>query len=180
MVVAKNDKAHQNLSEQIKGREVKKQYTTLVKGRLTPETGTIDAPVGRSLTDRKKMAVIEHQASRDALTHYKVASHLPTDEVRESNREIREAGSFSLVDVEIITGRTHQIRVHFQAIGYQVVGDEAYGDPKTNVVFKAYGLQRPFLHAKKLGFKLPSSGEWMEFEASLSEDLVKVLEVLGQ
>jgi len=169
LIVAKNDKAHQILSNQIKERKVKKIYLTLLKGRLEPETGSIDSPIGRSLIDRKKMAVVEHGASRNALTHYKVLKYFTTSGIGVAR------STYSLVEVEIVTGRTHQIRVHFQAIGHPVVGDETYGDSKVNKQFKLFGLRRPFLHARRLSVRLPSSGEVQTFEAELSDDLENVI-----
>lgn len=169
MVVAKNDMAHQDLSNQIREREVKKEYVTLVKGRLEPRKGAIDAPIGRSLTDRKKMDVVEHGTSRSALTYYEVLKYFSTDDGLDV-----ETG-FTLVKVRIVTGRTHQIRVHFQSIGFPVVGDDTYGEEKVNAVFRKWGLNRPFLHAEALGFRLPEVNEWREFEAEIPEDLKKVL-----
>lgn len=185
MVVAKNDKAHQNLSEQIQSRKVNKTYLTLVRGALAPRTGTIEAPVGRSFSDRKKMAVVESKTARMATTHYKIKEFWPLDEVRNQEYirslfDINDIGTYTFVEVDIVTGRTHQIRVHFQSIGFPVVGDEVYGDRKVNNLFKKVALERPFLHAWKLGFALPSSGEWMEFEAPLAPDLVKVQSLMTE
>ncbi|MDP2951926.1 MAG: RluA family pseudouridine synthase, partial [Chloroflexota bacterium] len=139
MVVAKNDKAQQSLSQQIKERSVTKVYLALVVGHLSPERGAIEAPLGRDPQNRKRMAVVA--SGREARTEYRV---------------LRFVDGFSLVEVTLITGRTHQIRVHFAAIGYPVAGDHIYG---RRVPF----LERQFLHAHRLGFRLPSSGEYREF-----------------
>lgn len=166
LTVAKNDLAHQYLAKQIHDREVKKFYYTLIKGKISPQKGSIDAPIFRSMKNRKKMEVSRHAKARRALTHYEV---------------LEEFGDVSLVKVQIITGRTHQIRVHFSSIGFPVVGDDLYGDSKFNNDFeKNYGLKRQFLHAAQIGFNLPSSKKWIEFEAPLTEDLESVLEKLRE
>ena len=151
MVVAKNSLAQADLAEQFKTRSVAKAYLVLVKGRLTPENGVIEAPIGRDPRHRKKMAIVAK--GREARTEYRV---------------VRYIGDYTLLEVMPETGRTHQIRVHFSAIGYPVVGDKAYG------VKSAY-LLRQFLHASRLGFKLPSTGEYMEFKSELPPDLVQAL-----
>jgi len=152
MVVAKNSLAQAKLVEQFKARSVVKAYLVLVKGRLTPGNGVIEAPIGRDPRHRKKMAVVA--SGRQARTEYRVVSYI---------------GDYTLLEVMPETGRTHQIRVHFSAIGYPVVGDKVYG------VKSAY-LSRQFLHASRLGFKLPSTGEYMEFESELPSDLAQALE----
>lgn len=164
LTVAKNDKAHQYLSKQIHDREVKKFYIVLVKGHIRPTKGSIDAPIFRSMKDRKKMEVSGHSKARYALTHYEV---------------LEEYDDTSLLKVQIVTGRTHQIRVHFASIDYPVVGDDLYGDPKFNRLFqKEFGLQRQFLHAFQIGLKSPSTEKWQEFEAPLSKDLEDILSQL--
>jgi len=152
MVVAKNSLAQADLAEQFKARSVVKAYLVLVKGRLTPENGVIEAPIGRDPRNRKRMAVVA--GGREARTEYRV---------------VRYIGDYTLLEVMPETGRTHQIRVHFSAIGYPVVGDKVYG------VKSAY-LSRQFLHASRLGFKLPSTGEYMEFKSELPPDLAQALE----
>jgi 23S rRNA pseudouridine1911/1915/1917 synthase len=152
MVVAKNSLAQADLAEQFKTRSVAKAYLVLVKGRLTPENGVIEAPIGRDPRHRKKMAIVAK--GREARTEYRV---------------VRYIGDYTLLEVKPETGRTHQIRVHFSAIGYPVVGDKAYG------VKSAY-LLRQFLHASRLGFKLPSTGEYREFKSELPSDLAQALE----
>jgi len=152
MVVAKNSLAQADLAEQFKARSVVKAYLVLVKGRLTPENGVIEAPIGRDPRHRKKMAIVAK--GREARTEYRV---------------VRYIGDYTLLEVMPETGRTHQIRVHFSAIGYPVVGDRVYG-------VKSSYLSRQFLHASRLGFKLPSTGEYMEFESELPSDLAQALE----
>ena len=151
MIVAKNKAAQLNLVEQFRSRTVKKAYLVLVRGKLTPECGLIEAALGRSPSDRKRMAVVRE--GLEARTRYQVVKYL---------------GGFTLLEVAPETGRTHQIRVHLAAIGYPVVGDAVYG-------FKSKHLSRQFLHAYRLGFKLPSTGEFVEFESPLPEDLAKAL-----
>jgi 23S rRNA pseudouridine1911/1915/1917 synthase len=151
ILVAKNRAAQANLSDQFKNRTVKKTYITLVKGKLTPEKGIIEADIGRDPKNRQKMAVVEE--GREARTDYKV---------------IRYYDNYTLLEIKPETGRTHQIRVHLAAIGYPVVGDATYG-------FTTKHLSRQFLHAGKIGFNLPSSGKWVEFESPLPADLQKAL-----
>lgn len=152
ILVAKNRAAQANLSGQFKNRTVKKTYITLVKGRLTPEKGAIEADIGRDPRQRQRMAVVAD--GRNARTEYRV---------------IRYYGNNTLLEIKPETGRTHQIRVHLAAIGYPVLGDATYG------VTSKY-LNRQFLHAGKIGFNLPSTGEWVELESPLPEDLEKALE----
>ena len=151
MVVAKNSRAQAKLVEQFKTRSVVKAYLVLVKGRLTPENGIIEAPIGRDPRNRKRMAVVG--GGRQARTDYQVIKYI---------------GEYTLVEARPETGRTHQIRVHFSAVGYPVVGDKVYG-------VKSPYLSRQFLHASRLGFKLPSTGEYMEFKSELPPDLAQAL-----
>jgi 23S rRNA pseudouridine1911/1915/1917 synthase len=159
LVVAKNETAQASLARQIKDREVYKLYLALVRGRVEPPQGVIDAPIGRHPRRRKRMAVVE--GGREAQTRYRVREFLDDD-----------AGvAYSLVEAEPLTGRTHQIRVHFASIGRPVVGDRLYG--------KASALVgRQFLHAWRLGFRLPTSGRYQEFESPLPGDLAGALEAL--
>jgi 23S rRNA pseudouridine1911/1915/1917 synthase len=152
MLVAKNSAAQAKLAEQFKARSVTKAYLVLVKGRLTPENGIIEAPIGRDPRNRKLMAVVT--SGREARTEYRVVKYLD---------------DYTLLEVMPETGRTHQIRVHLSAIGYPVVGDKIYG-------VKSPSLSRQFVHAYRLGFKLPSTGEYVEFEAELPPDLAQALE----
>ena len=156
IIVAKNEAAKQSLQRQFKGREVKKVYLALVEGRLEPERGIIEAPIGRDPKRRKRMAVVP--GGREARTEFRVLERFP---------------AHTLVEVEPKTGRTHQVRVHFTFIGHPVAGDRVYGFRKQRLE-----LERQFLHAQTLGFKLPSSGRYVEFTAELPEDLREILEGL--
>jgi 23S rRNA pseudouridine1911/1915/1917 synthase len=155
MLVAKNRTAQANLVEQFKSRSVAKAYIVLVKGHLTPESGIIEAPIGRDPRNRKKMAVVSQ--GREARTEYRVMQYL---------------GHYTLLEVGLETGRTHQIRVHLAAIGYPVVGDRVYG-------VKSPHLLRQFVHATRLGFRLPATGEYVEFESPLPADLEQALKEIG-
>lgn len=155
MVVAKNDAAQQSLSGQIKARSVVKRYLVLVMGHLSPDKGIIEAPIGRHPRHRKRMAVVS--TGREARTRYRV---------------IRYIDNYTLLEVTLETGRTHQIRVHLAAIGYPVVGDEVYG-------VRSPFLKRQFVHAHHLGFSLPSTGDWVEFSSKLPWDLEEALERLS-
>lgn len=164
IMVAKNDVAHRFLSKQIQDRTVSKKYLTLLKGRLEPKEGSIEAPLIKSSASGKRDVQISGKAkAKYALTHYKVLKYV---------------GDYSLVEVQIITGRTHQIRVHFKAIGHPVSGDAMYGDPQTNEKLKKAGLHRQFLHAAELTFQLPSTKKEVTFKAPLAEDLEGVLRKL--
>jgi 23S rRNA pseudouridine1911/1915/1917 synthase len=158
LVIAKNDKAHINLSEQIKNREVKKIYVALVKGVIPENEATINMPIGRSTKDRKKMAV--DREGKEAVTHFKV---------------LKRYNKYTFIQVKIDTGRTHQIRVHMSHIGYPVVGDTVYSNGKND-----FGVEGQMLHAKELEFKHPITGENMHFEAPLPEYFEEVLEKLEQ
>jgi 23S rRNA pseudouridine1911/1915/1917 synthase len=152
IIVAKNGLAHMNLAEQFKSRSISKVYLALVKGRLTPEQGIIEAAIGRDPRRRQRMAVVA--GGREARTEYKVVRYLD---------------GYTLLEIRPKTGRTHQIRVHLAAIGFPVVGDATYGTTSEYV-------SRQFLHAHRLGFKLPSTGEYREFESALPVDLAAALE----
>ncbi len=154
IIVAKNDAAHVSLARQLKERRVEKTYLALVEGRLRPVEGVIEAPVGRHPRDRKRMAVVER--GREARTRYRV---------------LREVDGRSLVEVRPETGRTHQIRVHFAAIGHPLVGDPLYGRGGA----RPRSLTRQFLHAHRLAFAHPRTGERLELEAPLADDLVETL-----
>ena len=160
LIVAKNDKAHVNMSEKIKNREGKKTYIALVRGTIQEEEATINMPIGRSLKDRKKMAVIK--TGKEAITHFKVIDRYVTDK-----------GTYTLLEIKIDTGRTHQIRVHMAEIGYPVIGDLVYSNGKNE-----FGIEGQCLHAKRLEFSHPITGENMILEAPLPEYYQKVLKQL--
>ncbi len=155
ILVAKNEKARLNLMQQFEAHLVAKAYLVLVKGRLTPEDGIIEAPIGRDPRNRKRMAVVTE--GRAARTQYHVVKYI---------------GNYTLLEVRTETGRTHQIRVHLLAIGYPVVGDATYG-------VKSPFLSRQFLHACRLGFHLPATGEYVEFTSELPPDLAQALKAIG-
>ena len=155
LIVAKNDNAHNKLAEQIKEHSFTREYQAICCGRFKEKQGTVDAPIGRSKFDRKKMCVTE-QNSRHAVTHYEV---------------LEEFGQYSLVRFRLETGRTHQIRVHCAYIGHPVLGDEVYGKP-----FK--GIEGQCLHAKLIGFIHPTTDEYMEFDSELPEYFRKMLDKL--
>ena len=153
MLVARNSAAHRALSAAIKAHEVRREYLALVDGRPKARTGTIDAPLGRDYRAPEKRAV-GGRGAREARTHFEVVETLPRA---------------SLVRVRLETGRTHQIRAHFAAIGNPVAGDPRYGKRGT------FGLNRQFLHSAKLGFEHPASGVTLEFESDLPPDLADAL-----
>ncbi len=148
LIVAKNDFAHEKLAAQIKEHSFKRQYRTVVHGKFKELRGTVDAPIGRSPKDRKKMCVTQKN-SRSAVTHYEVIS---------------QGDKFSFLKVTLETGRTHQIRVHMSHIGHPVAGDMVYG-PKNGVV----SLNGQCLHAGLIGFNHPRDGRYIELEAELPE-----------
>lgn len=164
IISAKNDAAHQFIAKQIESRTVLKKYITLLKGHLSPKKGSIEAPLVKSQASGKKDVQISGKASaKYALTHYKV---------------IKYVSDYSLVEVQIVTGRTHQIRVHFGAIGHPVCGDSMYGDKKTNENLRELGLTRQFLHAAELTFKIPRNQKELHLKAELPKDLNDVLKKL--
>jgi 23S rRNA pseudouridine1911/1915/1917 synthase len=162
MVIAKNDAAHQELSRQFHDREVEKQYVTLVWG-LVQQRKRIDIPIGRDPVHREKISTRARRA-RSAVTRVTWARHVP---------------GLSLLRIAIHTGRTHQIRVHLNAIGHPIVGDSLYGGVHRrvpNTLRPVSRLARPFLHAERLAFQHPRTGEYLEFTAPLPDDLRGVLE----
>ena len=162
MVVAKNDRAHQELSRQFADREVEKEYIALVWGIVQPGR-RIDAPIGRDPDHRQKMSTRARRA-RSAVTRVTFARHLK---------------GVTLAKVAIATGRTHQIRVHLSAIGHPIVGDVTYGGVHRRVLPNLRAVQRlerPFLHAARLVFRHPSDGRRLEFESPLPADLQSVLD----
>ena len=168
LVVAKTEAALENLSDQFRDRTVYKSYLALVHGRMLSDTGKIDQPLARDRSNRTRMAVV--RGGRNSLTLHRV----------------RQAfDRFTLLNVELKTGRTHQIRVHLAWLKHPVVGDETYGGGRDNTIkdprlrARIRALHRQFLHAEKLGFKHPASGEFVKFESALPEalgDLVVELE----
>lgn len=164
LVVAKTEAALENLSDQFRDRSVYKSYVALVHGRVQSNSGKIDQPIARDRSNRTRMAVV--RGGRNALTLYRVRQSF--------NR-------FTLLDVELKTGRTHQIRVHLAWIKHPVVGDETYGGGRDNTIqdprlrARIRSLNRHFLHAEKLGFKHPQSGEFVKFESALPPELADLL-----
>ncbi len=158
LIVAKNDKAHLALCEQIKNREVKKTYLALTRGIIKENEATINMPIGRSTTDRKKMAVVK--TGKEAITHFKVIERFKEN---------------TLLEINLETGRTHQIRVHLSQIGYPIVGDMVYSNGKNK-----FGVQGQMLHAWKIKFMHPITGKEMEIEAPLPPYFKDVLEKLKE
>lgn len=156
LIIAKNDKAHINMSNQIKDHEVKKTYIALIRGRLKENNATIDMPIARSTKDRTKMAVSKN--GKNAITHIKV---------------IERFKNYTLLDVNIETGRTHQIRVHLSQIGYPIVGDYVYSNGKN-----PFGVEGQMLHSYRLEFKHPITGKQMNLKADLPEYFENVLDQL--
>jgi 23S rRNA pseudouridine1911/1915/1917 synthase len=154
LVVARDDEAHAALQAQVQRREVERVYLALARGRLGSRTGTIDAPIGRASRQRHRMAV-SGAASRQARTHFEVIELLSAE---------------TYLEVRLETGRTHQIRAHFSAIGHPLAGDTTYGGERK------YGLERQFLHAHRLAFAHPRSGEAMSFSSELPGDLAAALQ----
>ena len=156
LIIAKNDTAHINLSEQIKNHEVEKTYIALVRGIVKENEATINMPIGRSTKDRKKMAV--SKTGKNAITHFKV---------------LKRYEKYTLLEIKIETGRTHQIRVHLSHIGYPVVGDYTYSNGKND-----FNVEGQMLHAKRLKFKHPKSKKEMNLEANLPEYFQEILSEL--
>ena len=157
LMVAKNDKAHRSLAKQLKDKTNIREYVALVHGRIAEDEGTINAPIGRSLKDRKKQAVVKD--GRNAVTHFEV---------------LKRYRDYTFVKCILETGRTHQIRVHMKYIGHPLVGDPLYGPKKT---IKGNGQ---FLHAGKLGFVHPTTGKLLIFEAPLPKIFQECLEKLDK
>lgn len=156
IIVAKNDTAHINLSKQIQDRKVKKTYIALVRGVIKENEATINMPIGRSSKDRKKMAVTKD--GKEAITHFKV---------------LKRYNGFTLLEVKIETGRTHQIRVHLSEIGYPIVGDEIYSNGKN-----PFGVKGQMLHAEKLELKHPRTGKDLTFEAPVPKYFANIINQL--
>ncbi|SFS61189.1 RluA family pseudouridine synthase [Paenibacillus sp. 453mf] len=153
LMAAKNDKAHASLAAQLKDHSVNRRYIALVHGHVQHDQGTIDAPIGRDAHDRKMFTVTERN-SKHAVTHFSVMERL---------------GDYTLLELKLETGRTHQIRVHMKFIGHPLVGDPMYGRSK------GVKMNGQALHAATLGFVHPDSGETLEFNAPLPQDMEDVL-----
>lgn len=156
LMAAKNDKAHASLAAQLKEHSVTRKYFALVHGNLAHDQGTVDAPIGRDPHDRKMYTVIERN-SKSAVTHFQVTERF---------------GDYTLLELKLETGRTHQIRVHMKFIGHPLVGDPLYGRSK------GIKMDGQALHAAILGFVHPSSGEYLEFQAPLPQDMEDLLHSL--
>ena len=160
MVVAKNEIAYAHLKDQFRQRTVAKLYHALVQGHMDPTVGTIDAPIDRHPREDYRFAVVAN--GKPSITHYKTLEVFP---------------AVTSLEIELETGRTHQIRVHFSALHHPLVGDLTYGaDP---VLATRLGVSRPWLHAKELGFMHPASGEQLSFTAEYPEDLTRSLQILS-
>ena len=168
LVVAKTEEAHQHLADQFRAREVFKSYVALVHGQVEKEAGQIDQPIARDPRNRTRMAVV--RAGRPALSTFRVRRHL---------------GRFTLLDVELKTGRTHQARVHLAWLKHPVVGDEVYGGGRDQSVSnprirsQIRRLGRQFLHAEQLGFRHPGSQEHLRFNAPLPAELARLIEEMA-
>lgn len=154
MIVAKNDAAHISLSQQIQSKTAVRTYLAVVRGNIKTDSGTIETQIARDKTDRKKMAVVK-EGGRDAITDYEV---------------LERFGKYTLVRCKLRTGRTHQIRVHMEYLGYPLVGDPKYSPIKT-----PFGIKGQALHSHTLEFTHPRTGERMKFEAPLPEDMHKII-----
>lgn len=172
LVVAKNDAAHRKLAEQFSRRRVKKTYLALVHGWMPQSQGTIKAPISRDLLRRERMTT-RRQDGREAVTHWKLVKKIQG-----------KFGKFSLLEVKIETGRTHQIRVHLASVGHPVAGDALYGAPRLLAGYggtapQAASLGRHFLHSSELQFEHPMSNTPLSFQQPLPEELGKFLESIG-
>ena len=157
IVHRKNDMAHQSIAKQLYDHSITRKYHAIVYGNIKEEEGTVNAPIGRSLKDRKKMGIV--MDGKHAVTHYKVLRRLKK--------------GFTYIECQLETGRTHQIRVHMASIKHPLLGDDVYGPKKST-------LEGQCLHAKVLGFVHPRTGEYMEFEVPLPEYFEKLLKKLDQ
>ncbi len=158
LVVARTNDAHLGLTRQLKERTIRRVYWAIVRGQPGVEAGLIDAPIGRHPHDRLRMAVVA--AGRPARTHFRV---------------LERFGDYSLLEVRLETGRTHQIRVHMAYIGHPIAGDPVYGAGRGQRARGELGLQAQALHARELSFRHPVSGEPMHFVAPLPEDMERAL-----
>lgn len=159
IVICKNDKSHSCLAEQLKEHSITRKYHAIVYNNFVEDEGMVNAPIGRSTSDRKKMSV-NYKNGRDAITHYKV---------------LKRFGKFTYIECTLETGRTHQIRVHMSSIGHPLLGDDVYGPTKC-----PYNLQGQTLHAKVLGFIHPTTNEYVEFDAPLPDYFNDLLQRLDK
>lgn len=157
LIICKNDEAHNFIADLLKKHDITRKYRAIVHGNISEEEGTVNAPIGRHPTDRKKMAINEKNGKR-AITHYRVIERL---------------NKFTYIECELETGRTHQIRVHMSSIGHPLLGDEVYYNGKC-----PYKLEGQILHAMTIGFVHPSTKEYVEFEAPLPEYFEELLKKL--
>ena len=157
LLICKNDRAHQILAEQLKEHSITRRYHAIVHGNIKEDSGTVDAPIGRHPADRKKMST-KSQHGRHAVTHYRV---------------LERFGSYTYIECELETGRTHQIRVHMSSIGHPILGDDVYGPARC-----PFKLEGQTLHAKTLGIIHPSTKEYMEFDAPLPQYFQNLLTML--
>ena len=173
LVIAKNDKVHQHLSVQFKSRQVQKTYLALVYGEMKDQSGAIRLPIGRHPVDRKRMS-IHSRHPRTARTFWTVRERFP---------------GLTLLEVDLKTGRTHQIRVHCAAMHHYVVGDGVYcprkkkqigGRNRIEKILEQQNVSRQMLHAQHLGFTHPASGQWMVFDAPVAHDMAQLLTALRQ
>lgn len=157
LLICKNDRAHQILAEQLKEHSITRRYHAIVHGNIKEDSGTVDAPIGRHPADRKKMST-KSQHGRHAVTHYRV---------------LERFGSYTYIECELETGRTHQIRVHMSSIGHPILVDDVYGPARC-----PFKLEGQTLHAKTLGIIHPSTKEYMEFDAPLPQYFQNLLTML--
>ena len=157
IIICKNDEAHRKIAQQLKEHSITRKYRAIVYGRIMEEEGTVNAPIGRHPTDRKKMAINEKNG-KPAVTHYKV---------------LERFDKYTYIECQLETGRTHQIRVHMTSIGHPLLGDEVYGNAKC-----PFKLEGQTLHAMTIGFIHPTTGEYVEYEAPLPEYFEHLLHIL--
>ena len=160
IVICKNDMAHQSLADQLKEHSITRKYRALVHGNLKEDEGTVEGPIGRHATDRKRMA-INYKNGKPAVTHYKV---------------LERFGAYTFIECQLETGRTHQIRVHFSSIGHPLCGDPMYG--ANPVLSEALGLDRQWLHAMKLEFRHPRTRVWTTVRSQYPADLAAALDAM--
>ena len=157
IIICKNDEAHRKIAQQLKEHSITRKYRAIVYGRIMEEEGTVNAPIGRHPTDRKKMAINEKNG-KPAVTHYKV---------------LERFDKYTYIECQLETGSTHQIRVHMTSIGHPLLGDEVYGNAKC-----PFKLEGQTLHAMTIGFIHPTTGEYVEYEAPLPEYFEHLLQIL--